>query len=198
MPGVGVALELVQVADESGAKGIQVDVTDELAELALDPANDRVVPILKKGTESLMAPIEAGYKACEKRAHRMLERALAHPDEEMKMVGHERPGIDLELVLGDDLRKAAQQFFAISIVVKDRLSVDPARDEVVDRSSRIESWSARHNPSMSPGRALEGGELYVSIPRSPRSAQISCLDGDGMAHDPAWARYRVCAGAAGA
>ena len=119
------------MAHNARAKRIQMDVSYQLEEVSLGIAGDRRVAILEERPSLPVAVIEGSGKAGEKRLHRTLDRDLAPSDEEMEVVGHQRPGVNHHSAVVAELREASQQIFAIPIVEKDRSPMASPRHHVL-------------------------------------------------------------------
>jgi hypothetical protein len=70
----------------------------------------------------------------------------------MKMIGHQRPGIDDQISVATKDGQAIQEIIPVPRVLKDFGSLDPPADEVMQRAGRIQPGLSGHEESLSGGR----------------------------------------------
>ena len=143
MPAVSIVCELAQIVYD-GRKWIQVDVSNELQEVGLVLAQDRLEPILEQVPGPVMATIEVRRITGEQRSHRATQRLCNRPEQEMHVVRHQSPRVHVDRASLDEQADATEKIFAIRVIDEDRATFDTARDDVVKRAGRVESRAARH------------------------------------------------------
>jgi hypothetical protein len=133
-----------EIGDCRRAEGVQVDVADQLEEIGLFLDDDGLVAILKEMPGAAMPPVECARISGKEASHAAGERAPARPEEEVRVVREESPGVNPQGAHTDEGREAREEILPIPIVSEDDLAVKSADDDVVERSGCVETRSARH------------------------------------------------------
>ena len=69
-----------------------MDVADQPQQVGIGIAEDRMIAVLKQMSGSLMAAIERDGVTGEQTAHDRCQAASAGTQQQMKVIGHQRPG----------------------------------------------------------------------------------------------------------
>jgi hypothetical protein len=175
MPTPRVAVQGVEVGDETGAQRIEVDVAHQLEQVRVFFDERRIEAILEEVPDAVVAAVEGRGVAAEEPAHRAGQRCGAGPEQEVHVVRHEAPGIEAQVAGRDAGGEAIEEVVAVTIVGEDGAAFDAAHDDVVERVRGIETWAAGHGRH--PGEAeyiacqvsfkMTTGDA-ASIPPNPR------------------------------
>jgi hypothetical protein len=87
VPAPGVAIELIQAADNSGPQGIEVDIANQFQKIGFFFADDGFVTILKKMAGPAIAEIEGRGITGEQAAHEAGKFLLSRAQQEMNVIG---------------------------------------------------------------------------------------------------------------
>ncbi len=139
MPGPGIFIEHIQRADYFGSQGIEVDVPYQLQQVGLLFHQDGLVPILEEMAGPLVAPIEAPGVPGEETSHGRRQRPRPRPDQEVKMIGKQRPRQDREARLRSDRRQSVDPILPIPVIRKDGSALDSPHHDMVQGTRRIQA-----------------------------------------------------------
>jgi len=67
-----------------------------------------------------------------------------HFEKDMRMIGHQRPGIDIRSRFQGNRPHSGYEYFPIFIVGNDLSFFDPPDNHMMQRAGRNESWTSRH------------------------------------------------------
>jgi hypothetical protein len=148
------AVQGLQVANEFGPEGIEVDVTNHLQEIGVFLAEDRLIPVLKEGTESSMTPVVSDGVAGQEPSHEGRKRNRASPQQKVDMIGQQSPGIAGGGGFDEQAAKAIQEMVSVLIILEDPGPFHPAKDDMVQGARCIEASLAGHK-----GRIANGGDI---------------------------------------
>jgi len=142
---VGVFGKCTEIGDYPGAERIQVNIADELQKVRLLLDDDRLVPVLEKVPCAFVAAVEGSGVTSEQAPHAPRQGASACPDEEVKVIGEERPGIDSEGPGVGQGGEAANEVVAVLVIAEDDLAVQAPAHHVMENAGGIETGSAGHS-----------------------------------------------------
>lgn len=140
------------VRHKPGPQGVEMNVPDELEEVAVLLANDRFVTVLEKMTDALVTTIEADSIPRQQTAHERSERALIGTKKEVKMIGDEGPGQTVGPGLLEQSRKPVNKGLPIMIIDKDRGFFDAPDDDMLQNTGDVQagfSWHAEKDSKQS-------------------------------------------------
>jgi hypothetical protein len=93
-------------------------------------------PTLEEVSDAVVAPVEARRVEAVEALHPGRELRLRRPDDEMEVVRHQRPRVELPAVPRCDLAEQPHPGVAIQRVENDRAALDAARRHVIVRRRR--------------------------------------------------------------
>lgn len=142
----------IQIGNQLGAEGIEVDVAHQLQEIGILLAEDGLVSVLEERAESSVAPIVGDGIAREEPSHEGRKRDEAGPKQEVGMVEQQGPGITGGGGFDEETPEAIQEMVSVLIVLEDARAFNSADDEVMKGTGCIEASLAGHG-----GRITEEG-----------------------------------------
>ena len=80
-----------------------MDVAYQLQEIGLLFANNRLVPVLKQMTRTLVTDVEVYGIPGEQSAHKGRESVVSRTEKKVEVVGHQRPGETIGTGLNEEL-----------------------------------------------------------------------------------------------
>ena len=132
--------------DKAGADGVEVDVVAAGAEIvaaALVDDKGFVAPA-EEVAEKLMAAIEAAGVGGQEPLHARGQIGLRGLGDEMKMVSHQAPGVELPGRLLTGFAEGAQKSAAVEVIEEDGFAAVAAAHEVVGGPWRLNSERLWH------------------------------------------------------
>ena len=145
MTGPGEAVEGAEVGDHLGPERVEVQVADEFQEIRLRFHHDGFVPVLEQVAHPLVAAIEGPGVPREQGPHAAREGPLPGPDQEVRMIGQEGPGINRPGAVLHQGGQARREVGPVPVVAEERSPLNPAHHDVVEGPGGIEAWLARHD-----------------------------------------------------
>lgn len=140
----GVACKGAQVSDDSGAKGVKVEIPDEFQEIDFLIDHDRLVPILEQIASPLVAAVELAGVASQERSHTAAEGTGLGAHQQMGVVRQDRESINGEGARLCQGGNAPDEVLPIPIIPKDDLAVQPPDHHMVEGAGRVKARSAWH------------------------------------------------------
>ena len=147
--GPGEAVQGMEIRDDLRAERIEVEIADEFQEVRLLLHDDGLVPVLKEVPHPVMVPIEGPGVAGEQGAHAAGEGALAGPDQKMRMVGQEGPGVNRPRPGPRHGGQAGHEVGPVAVIAEERGPLNPARHDVVEGRVGVEAWLPGHDAGQS-------------------------------------------------
>ena len=144
-----VAIQTREVRHELGPEGIEVEVADQVPEVGVCLDDEGLVAVLEEMAVPAMAPVVRLGVAGEEPAHELGEPLGATPEQQVRVVGQEGPGIDRGPGRRGDRAQAGHESLPILPIGHDLPPLDPAEDDVVQGPRGIQpclSWQARPGP----------------------------------------------------
>jgi hypothetical protein len=135
----GVAVQRAQVRDPLGAQWIQTDVAAQLPNVRLRFADDGVEAVLEEMAHALVAAIASDRIARQKPAHELREARRPAPEQGVRVIGEERPGVDRGPGGLRHRNEAPHADRAVRVVLDDHPAVEAAQDHVMQPSRGIET-----------------------------------------------------------
>src|SRR5208337_2082802 len=144
MATVSISIQFFKRLDNSRPQRIEVNVAHQLQEIDLFLAKNRLVAILKQMPASVTAPVKVPGITAQQAAHNGCDGNIPAFDQQMKMVGNQRPCVTLCLALGKNLTQTTQKTVTILIVAENLPALNTASNNVMQRPRRIYSSFSRH------------------------------------------------------
>jgi len=116
-----------------------MDVPYQLQQVGLLFHQDGLVPILEEMADPLVAPVETAGVPCEEASHDRRQRPLPRPDQEVNMIGEQRPRQYREPSLRSDRCQPVDPILPIHVISKDGSSLDSPHHDMVQRTRRIQA-----------------------------------------------------------
>ena len=108
-----------------------MDVTGQFPQVGVLFAQDRLISVLEEVPMTAVSAIEINHIASEELPHALGDRLSAGLDQEMEMVGKERPGADHQAALSAKGGKTVQEIIPVLCVPEDLGPFDPSADEMM-------------------------------------------------------------------
>ena len=144
MPGPCIAVEGGEIGNQSGPQRIEVDIANQFEEVGIFLADDGFVAVLKEMPGTVVTAIEIDGIACEKSAHEGGEPAMAGAEQQVNVVGHQRPGEAFDASLDEEFGQGLEKPAAVGIVPENVATVDTADDDVLEEVGDVESCGSWH------------------------------------------------------
>ncbi len=154
MSGPGVAVESGEIRYQTGPQRIKVDVADQFEEIGILLADDRFVPVLKKLARPMMLPVEIEGVAGKESAHEGSQTGLPGQEQQVHMVGHQRPGKAFDSGLDEEFGQLLQKPDAVGIIAEKVAAIDTADDDVLKQVGNIQAGGSWHAGRASSPQAL--------------------------------------------
>ena len=110
--------------------------------------DERFVASAEKVAEEFMASVEAAGVGAEEPFHAGDEIGLGRFGDEMKMIAHEAPGVELPAGFFAGLTEGIEKTAAILIVVEDGFTPVPTINQVVDGPGKLNARSEEHTSEL--------------------------------------------------
>ena len=110
---------------------------------------------------------ELSHGGGEGRAVRATALGRRRADQEVQVVGEQRPGEDGEPGPADDLRQAGDEVGVIPVISKEQAALDAPHHHVVQGAGGIEARAARHGRHGYQGAPGEVNTKYYKYPTGP-------------------------------
>ena len=91
-----------------------------------------------------MAAIEAAGISAEEPLHAGNEIGARGFEDEVKMIGHQAPGMNLPAGFGTGFAEGLQEEFAVFVAEEDGLAAVTAVDDVINRSGELDAQFSGH------------------------------------------------------
>ena len=114
-----------------------MNIPNQFEEVRIFIADEGLVPVLKKVTRAVVAPIERHCITGEKPAHEPGERSAGRPKQEVEVIRHQRPRKAFHVHLFQKRLKTLKEIVAIVIVEEDVPAFDTANDDVLKEIRNI-------------------------------------------------------------
>ena len=121
-----------------------MDISDQLQQIRLLLAKNRFVSILEKVPVTVVTTVEKNGIAGQQPSHDRRERGGAGLQQEVEMVGNQRPGKAASGGVDQDGVEARDEFIPIRIVGKYLPTFDSAADDVVQGAGSVYAGLAGH------------------------------------------------------
>jgi hypothetical protein len=114
---------------------IQVDVPNQLCQVLIGLAQDRLVTALKEVADLLVFPIMKLAVAGKDPLHDAADGVVLHLDKEMKVVRHEAAGVEVEGEFGFLMFENLSKSEVVGAGAGDYSAIVPARDDVIENAA---------------------------------------------------------------
>jgi len=131
MPTPWVTLKSIQTVDLPRSQWIEMDVTHEFLEVGILLADDGLVAVLKQVPDPSMPMIEGDGVPSQKPPHEGWEPARTAPEEEVRMVREQRPGVDGGPGRPADIPESSHESGPVDIVADNRPTFQAADDNMM-------------------------------------------------------------------
>ena len=121
-------------------------IADELGEVGIFLAENRLVAILKELAVAAMPPVEGDCMAGKEAGHDGVERDAAGLQQEMGMSAEESPGKTRCAGVGEQGAHTLDKTVPVAIVPEDQSPFDATNDDVVEDAGGVETGMAGHDP----------------------------------------------------
>jgi hypothetical protein len=145
MTGPGEALKRAQIVEDTRAEGVQVQIANEFQKINLLVDHDGFVAILEHVAGPLVTTIELSSIAGQERSHAPTYRTRVRPNQQMRVVRHEGPGVDCKMAGLREAGNPLDEIFPIRIVMEDDLAVQAPDHHMVQGAGCVEARSAWHD-----------------------------------------------------
>jgi hypothetical protein len=142
--GPGVAVESAERGNDLRPDRVQVEVADEFQQVGLFLHHDGFIAVLESMPDPLVAAVEGPSVPRQKGAHAAGQGPRPGADQQMGMIGEERPGIDDP---GSRLGEGFQtrdEIAAVGVVPKDSRPLDPPHHHMMQSVRGIQAGLAGH------------------------------------------------------
>jgi hypothetical protein len=147
MSGPWIPRQGIEILNHTATQRVEMDVPHELEKVRLLLHQNRLVAILKEVTRSSVPKVEGGRVPRKESAHHLRERNPTRPHQEVKMVGHQTPGINRHPRWPHQVAYTANKIFAIPVITEKRPALNPPSHYMMERPFGIQPWTTRHKPS---------------------------------------------------
>jgi hypothetical protein len=131
-----------------------MDVADQFEEIGVLLADDRFVTVLEEMARALVAEIEIDGIAGQEPAHEEGQTGPARTEQQMNVVGHQRPGEAFGAGLDEELREVEEESPVVGIVAEDVAAIDSADDHVLEQIGNIETGGSWHDGNIAAEEGL--------------------------------------------
>ena len=145
-------VKAIRVVHQTGPKRVQMNIAHQLKKIGILLAEDRLVAILKQVPLAIMTQVEADCMACHQSSHDPGKGSSAGSQEQVKVVGQQRPGVTGRARLFENDPQSLQKRSSVLLIPEDRCSANTPGDNVVKRPRRVYSWLSWHNGGTLAGR----------------------------------------------
>src|SRR3989339_866049 len=132
MSGPGIDVERGKIRHLPDPQRIEMDVADQFEEIGVLLADDRFVTVLEEVARALVAEVEIDGIAGQEPAHEEGQTGPARTEQQMNVVGHQRPGEAFGAGLDEELREVDEKPPAVVIVAEDVTAIDSADNHVLE------------------------------------------------------------------
>ena len=105
-------------------------------------------------SRAFVAEVEIDGIAGEESAHEGSQPSPAWAEQEMNVVGHQRPGEAFSAGLNEEFREVNEKSFAVSVVPENVAAVNAANDHMLEQVGNIEACGSWHDATIARERAL--------------------------------------------
>ena len=138
------AVQCSQLADHPAAQGVQVAVPHHLHPVQLLLAEDGRIAVLHEGAVAAVPPIEGARVPREEAAH---HRREGHPrglEQQMRVIGHERPRVAGRGGLPEDPPEPLQEGVPVPIVPEELPALAPPDQNVLEGARGVNASLTGH------------------------------------------------------
>lgn len=121
-----------------------MNISNQFEKVGILFTNNRFVSILKQMSRTFVPEVEVDGIAGEKSAHQGGQSGLAWAEQEMNVVGHQRPSETLGTGLNEEFREVSKKSFTVDIVPEDIAAVNAANDHMLEQVGNIEAGGSWH------------------------------------------------------
>lgn len=133
----------LRVVDDAGPHRVQVNVADQLFQVAVPLHQDGSVASLEQMSRSPVLPIDEPGVAAGKDLHEDGEGLCAGLNRHVHVIGHPAIGVQAMLITGQAVSQESLPFAAVFIVEEDGLAAVAAQDNVIEPAGHVNSWLSR-------------------------------------------------------
>lgn len=116
-----------------------MDIADQLLQIGIFLANDRLISVLKEMAMTAVPPVIGYAVACQQSPHELRNTAGAAAEKEVSMVAHQGPCVAACLCFWKEMSKAFDKILPIIIGCEDAFTFDPAYDDVLEYPGAVEA-----------------------------------------------------------
>ncbi len=113
MPAIGVSIQFFDLRHNTGADGIEVNITDKLLQVGVFLTHDGFVLILKKLSAAFVAEVKADGVAGKEPSHYRRKRCGSSSKEEMGVIRDEHSCVTDSFSLGQEFRKSLEEIVTV-------------------------------------------------------------------------------------
>ncbi|AJY69902.1 hypothetical protein RW64_10045 [Geobacter sulfurreducens] len=103
-----------------------------------------VLAVLEQMAGAFVSAVEINGMAGEQAAHGLRQGNRGGHQQQMEVIGHERPGKASGAALGEKFRQTGDETRPVVVIVKDVAAFDTADDDVMQDIWYVEAWLAGH------------------------------------------------------
>lgn len=122
-----------------------MDIADQLQQIGFFLAENGFIAVLEQLTMPPVPFVEGHGIAGEQTPHGCSDGGWSGSQQEMKMIGDERPGKAGGGGINQDSTEAFQEVVSVTVITEDFLPLDTAADNMVQGTRRIDACLARHD-----------------------------------------------------
>jgi hypothetical protein len=121
-----------------------MDVAHQLEQVGLLLAQDGLVAVMTNLADAPMPPVESSGISAQQPLHDGLDRHAAAPQQQMEVVGDQRPCVTNTLAFFQHTPETPKELLSIAIVPKNLPPLDPPADDVLQRTRCVDARSSWH------------------------------------------------------
>jgi hypothetical protein len=124
-----------------------MNVTDEFGEVGIFLAENGLIAILKKLTMPTVPSVKGNRMTRENPGHDPMNGDRAGLEQQMSVIGQERPCIAKGMAVGEYLLHSIDEAISVDVVTEDQSPLDTPDDDVVEHAFGIETGMTGHGQS---------------------------------------------------
>jgi len=134
----------LKIRNQLPSQGIQVNIPDQLKQIGILLTQNGFIAVLKQDPASLMAPIKAPGIPTHHTSHQVASRRLTRPEQQVKVVGHEGPGVTAIADPGETGRQAGKKVGSILIGTENSSPFNASAHHMIQRPRQMQTRLSRH------------------------------------------------------
>jgi hypothetical protein len=114
-----------------------MNIAGQLQKIRIIFAHNRFIPVLEKMSLSFMHPVIIPHVPGKNFLHPHRQKLTSRPYQKVKVIGHERPGVNPEPSLFSLTRYPEKETIPVFVILKEFGSCDPQAHNVMEHSWSI-------------------------------------------------------------